>query len=132
MASVLREFTVETSADKAWDVIGDFAHGPLKLASGAFVSCDMGPENTRILTFPDGTKAKEQLVSRDDKIRRGVWRWVDDSVVHDNTTMQVFPEGDNTCRVIWIHDVLPDSAAEWLEPTMDRLVPLFQQSLKDL
>jgi len=131
MASVLREFTVGTSADKAWSVIGDFAHGPLKLAPDVFVSCDMEPENTRLLTFSDGTKAREQLISRDDKMRRGVWRWVDSGIIHDNTTMQVFPEGDNACRVIWVHDVLPDSAAEWLAPTMNKLVPLFQQSLNN-
>ena len=132
MASVLREFTIETSADKAWGIIGDFEHGPLKLAPSVFVGCSMEPENTRLLTFSDGTKAKEQLISRDDKLRRGVWRWVDGNVIHDNTTMQVFPEGEDRCRVIWVHDVLPDSAAEWLAPTMDKLVPLFQQSLTDL
>lgn len=129
MASVVREFTVDTSADKAWSIIGDFAHGPLKLAPGVFVGCDMEPENTRLLTFADGTKAREQLISRDDTLRRGVWRWVDDSVIHDNAIMQVFPEGDEKCRVVWVHDVLPDSASEWLAAAMDKLVPLFQQSL---
>jgi hypothetical protein len=130
MASVVREFTVAVPADKAWSIIGDFAHGPIKLASGIFAGCEMLEDNTRQLTFSDGVTAKEQLISRDDTLRRGVWRWVDENVEHDNTVMQVFPEGDDSCRVVWIHDVLPDSAAEWLAPTMDKLIPLFQESIE--
>ena len=130
MASVFREFIVKAPADRVWNVVGDFAGGSLKLAPEVFVGCKMLDATTRELTFADGMKAKEQLISRDDMARRGVWRWVDESVEHDNTVMQVFPEGNDTSRVVWVHDVLPDAAAEWLAPTMDALIPVFQESLE--
>lgn len=132
MASVVREFIVAAPIEKVWEIIGDFAQGPLRFAPGIFVGCELEAPDTRILRFSDGTEGIEQLVSRDEKTHRIVWRWVDEAIVHDNTIMQVMSEDQDTSRIIWIHDVLPHDAEVWLAPTMDKLIPVFQYAIKNI
>jgi len=62
--------------------------------------------------------------------RRIVYAWVADDVAHDNTSMQVFAESGDRCRLVWIHDSLPDRLTGWLATTMDRMSPVLQQTLK--
>jgi len=118
------------AAPRVWDVVGDFAGGPMRSAPGAFVGCDVDGD-VRTLTFADGTVASERLVARDDEARRIVWSWVGDEVVHDNTSMQVFALGDTRSRLVWIHDTLPDQLGDWLGTAMDQMVPVFRRALTD-
>lgn len=39
MASVIREIIIDAPRDKVWDVVGDFAKGPLRFAPGMLVDC---------------------------------------------------------------------------------------------
>jgi hypothetical protein len=128
MASVIREFTVNASVEEVWKVVGNFANGPLKFAPSVFVGCQLKTPDTRVLAFADGNSATEQLISCDEKTHRVAWRWVDENIIHDNTVMQVSAADAKKSRVIWSHDVLPNEAAKWLAPTMDMLIPLFQQT----
>lgn len=131
MASVIREIVIEAAADAVWSVVGDFVDGPMRMSAGAFVGCRMDGPDIRTLTFADGTAASERLVARDDQARRIVWGWVgDERVEHDNTSMQVFAEGETRSRLVWIHDTLPDELTGWLGTAMDQLAPVFQQALK--
>lgn len=86
--------------------------------------------DVRALTFADGTVVRERLVARDAPARRMVFAWVADDVAHDNNLGQVFPEGEGRCRLVWIHDTLPDELTGWLATTMDRMSPVLQQTLK--
>lgn len=61
-----------------------------------------------------------------------MWGWVGEGVAHDNTSMQVFAEGDGQSRLVWIHDTLPDELTGWLATAMDRLTPIFQQTFKGM
>lgn len=131
MASVIREIIIEEAADTVWSAVGDFANGPLRMASGVFVDCRLDEPDVRTLTFADGTVASERLIARDEQARRIVWAWVgDDRVDHDNTSMQVFADGDRRSRLVWIHDTLPAELTGWLATAMDQLAPVFQEALR--
>jgi hypothetical protein len=131
MASVIREIVIDAAPEKVWSTVNDFASGPLRMAPGVFVDCRLDEPDVRTLTFADGTVASERLIARDEEARRIVWEWVgDERVAHDNTSMQVFAEGESRSRLVWIHDTLPDELTGWLATAMDQLAPVFQQALR--
>jgi hypothetical protein len=130
MASVIREIIIDAPAEKVWSAIGDFANGPRKTSPGFFLDCRLDAPDVRALIFADGTVARERLIARDEQARRIVWGWIAEEVVHDNTSMQVFAEGEMQSRLVWIHDTLPDELRGWLAAAMDQLVPVFQENLK--
>jgi hypothetical protein len=134
MASVIREFVVEAPAEMVWAIIGDFANGPMLTSPGFYSDSRMEAPDVRAMTFAaDGTVVRERLVARDEQARRIVWAWIDDGVEHDNGSMQVFADGENHSRVVWIHDTLPDElAARIVAPGMDQSVPIIQEALRDL
>jgi hypothetical protein len=130
MASVIREIIIDAPAAEVWSAVGDFANGPRKTSPGFFVDCRLEAPDLRALVFADGTVARERLIARDEQARRIVWGWIADEVVHDNTSMQVFAEGETRSRVVWIHDTLPDELIGWLADAMDQLVPVLQENLR--
>jgi len=130
MGSVVREIAIDAPADRAWAVVGDFVDGPPRMSDGAFVDSRLVEPGVRALTFADGTVVRERLVTRDESARRIVFAWVGDGVAHDNTSMQVIADGADRCRLIWIHDTLPDELTGWLADAMDRLTPVFQRALR--
>lgn len=130
MGSVMKEIVIDAPADEVWAVVSDFVGGPLHMAGGALVDSRLVEPDVRALTFADGTVVRERLVARDEPARRMVYAWVGDDVAHDNTSMQVFAESERRCRLVWIHDTLPDELTGWLATTMDRMSPVLQQTLK--
>ena len=119
MASISKEITIGCNADDVWEVIGDFATGPSRMAPGYVVDTRIEAD-TRVVTFIDGTVAREQFVALDHENRRIVYAVVGDSLqpAHDNASMQVLADGEGHCRLIWIHDVLPDDLAPTLDAAM--------------
>jgi carbon monoxide dehydrogenase subunit G len=130
VGSVVREIIIDAAPEKVWAAVGDFENGPAQTSPGVFVDCRLERPDLRVLTFADGTVARERLIARDEHSRRIVWGWVGAEVVHDNTSMQVFPHGEAQTRLVWIHDTLPDELTGRLAAAMDQLTPVFQQSLK--
>ncbi len=132
MGSVIREIVIDAPTDHVWAVVSDFADGPVRMSGGAVVDSKLVAPDVRALTFADGTVVRERLVARDEPGRRIAYAWVGDGVAHDNTSMQVFADSAGRCRLVWIHDTLPDELTGWLASTMDRMVPVLQQALKSL
>ncbi len=132
MASVSRELAIESGAAEVWEVIGDFATGPSRMAPG-FVVDTRAEAALRVVTFADGTVAREQLVCVDHDNRRIVYTVIGDSLLpaHDNASMQVIPDGTNRCRLVWIHDVLPDDLAPHLGTAMDHGLTVMKQTFEE-
>ncbi|MGZ0145588.1 SRPBCC family protein [Kribbella sp. WER1] len=109
MASISKEIHLRTGADDAWRVIGDFHTGPERMAPGLVLDSRIAGDY-RLVTFADGTVARERLVAVDDTARRIVYSVVGDHIQpeHNNASMQIITDGDDGCRLVWIHDVLPD------------------------
>jgi hypothetical protein len=131
MASICKEILIRSSAEEVWEVIGDFSTGPSRMAPG-FVVDTCVDADSRVVTFADGTVARERLVSVNHDIRRIVYAVVGDSIrpAHDNASMQVVADGEAHCRLVWIHDVLPDDLATSLDTAMTHGLTVIKQTLE--
>ncbi|MFB4304745.1 SRPBCC family protein [Actinomadura sp. GTD37] len=131
MASIRREIMIRSSAEKVWEVIGDFNAGPSRMAPGFVVDTRVDGDS-RVVAFADGTVARERFVSIDDDTRRIVYAIVGESIQpdHDNASMQVVADGEGQCRLVWIHDVLPDDLAPSIDTAMAHALPVIKQALE--
>lgn len=131
MASIHIQFEIDLDADRVWQVIGDWANGPVAMARGHVVS-SQADRDVRVVNFATGTIARERLVARDDATRRIVYSLTGDTVRpdHDNAVMQIVPDGAGRCRFVWTRDVLPDELAEPLRVAMERAAPIIKRTLE--
>ncbi|MEV0670227.1 SRPBCC family protein [Mycobacterium sp. NPDC050441] len=133
MAWINVEFDIETDSARVWQVIGDWADGPVRMAPG-FVAASEADGDIRVVTFADGFIARERLVSRDDQARRIAYSLIGDAArpEHDNAVMQVVANGPHRCRFVWSRDVLPDGAAGGLGAVMEQAAPIIKGALENL
>ena len=119
MALIRTEILIAAAPAAVWDVIRDFAAGPLRMAPGFVVGCQADAD-VRVVTFADGVVARERLVTLDDE-RRLVYAVIGDSVRpdHDTAAMQVIPDDGGGSRLVWIHDVRPDDLAPAFRAAME-------------
>ena len=83
----------------------------------------------RIVTFHNGTVARELLVDCDDARRRLVYAIVNERVSHYNASVQVFADGQTRARLSWVVDVLPNEIAPYIAGQMDLAVRAMQEKL---
>ncbi|MGE5596260.1 MAG: SRPBCC family protein [Hyphomicrobiales bacterium] len=118
MASIHKSYFVDAPADAAWDAIRDFYAVDERVATGFVRACER-EEDARVVTFANGTSARELLVTLDDERRRLVYAVADSPrLPHHNASFEVQPEG-NGCRITWVADILPDALAPYIEQQMD-------------
>ena len=110
MASIHREATIHVPPEKAWDAVRDVGAIHTRLARG-FVTDVKLEAGARIVTFGNGTVAKELIVDVDDSARRLAWSVVGTQMTHHNASMQVFSDGNGGTRAVWIADLLPNELA---------------------
>lgn len=132
MAYISEEIVIESSADDVWEVIGDFAKGPSRMAPGLVVDTTAeGDERT--VTFADGTVVTEKLISLDHDVRRIAYSVVSGTVApeHDNAAMQIVAEGERRCRMVWTRDVLPAELAVPMGRVMVHCLTVVKKTLDD-
>ena len=71
--------------------------------------------DARIVTFSNGTVARELLVDCDDDRRRLVYAVISERLKQHSASVQVFAEGDGRSRLLWTVDVLPHEIAPYIE-----------------
>jgi carbon monoxide dehydrogenase subunit G len=119
MASIRKEFFVQAAPDRVWDALRDFGKVHQVLAAGFVVDCALEEGGAvRALTFANGLRARERLVSLEQDRRRLVYASEGGRATHHNASAEVVPEGSGS-RFIWITDVLPDALAPAIEAMMD-------------
>ncbi len=130
MASIRKEIAVDAAPDRVWDALRDVGRVHERVAPGFVVATQM-QDGARVVTFGNGMVARELIVDVDDDARRLVWSAIGGRLSHHNASVQVFPDGDGRCRVVWIADLLPneiageirgmiDQAARVMKPTLER------------
>jgi hypothetical protein len=131
MASIRIEIDIEADAAQVWEVIGDWADGPARMAPG-YVRSSRATDDVRVVTFADGFVARERLITRDDEARRIVYSLIGDTAApeHDNAVMRVVPDGPGRCRLHWARDVLPADAAQPLSAAMHEAAPIIKRALE--
>lgn len=129
MASIRIEREVSAPADRVWDAIRDVGALHTRLVPGFVVDTRL-EDGARIVTFGDGTVARELIVELDDARRRFAYSVRADGLLHHGATNEVVDLGDGTCRFVWTADVLPDAAAGRIGPMMVRGADVLKATLE--
>ena len=111
MASIRKEFLIEAHSEDVWAAVRDVGALHTRLAPGFVVDTRL-EDDARIVTFANGVVARELIVDIDDAVRRLVWAVVGGRMTHHNASLQVFAEGEDASRAVWIADLLPNDLAE--------------------
>lgn len=119
MASIHKEILIGASSAEVWAAVRDFGAIHRRLAPG-FVADARLDGDARIVTFANGTAARELLVDRDDVRRRLVYAVVSERVQQHSASVQVFAEGESHSRLVWTVDVLPNEIAPYIDAQMNQ------------
>lgn len=110
MASIRKEFSIVARPADVWDAVRDFGALHERLVPGFVVDARMEGD-ARIVTFANGMVAREVLVDLDDENRRLVYAVVGGRPTHYNASVQVFADGEEGSRLVWVIDLLPNDLA---------------------
>jgi hypothetical protein len=129
MASVRKDVVIDVRSDDVWAAIRDYGAVHRRLVPGFLTDCRIEGD-ARIVTFHDGRVARELLVDIDDDERRLVYAEPGGRFVTRSASVQVFSEGANRSRLVWINDFLPSEFAELMRANMDRAAVVMKQTLE--
>jgi Polyketide cyclase / dehydrase and lipid transport len=128
MASIHKEIIIDANPTDVWDALRDFGALHTRLAPG-FVTDTKLDGDARIVTFSNGSIAREMLVDCDDERRRLVYAIVSERLKQHSASAQVFAERDGRTRFAWIVDVLPNEVAPYMDAQMDLGLLAMQKAL---
>ena len=75
--------------------------------------------DARIVTFANGSVAREQLVDCDEARRRLVYAIANERMKHYSASVQVLADGEARSRLVWTVDLLPNEIARYVDGQMD-------------
>jgi carbon monoxide dehydrogenase subunit G len=110
MAAIHKQIDINRESEFVWQAIRDVGAIHRRLVPGFVVDCRLD-DDSRIVTFANGMVVRELIVDVDDSTRRHSWSARSEPFTHHNASVQVFPDGDDACRVVWIADLMPDEIA---------------------
>src|SRR5260221_6334336 len=99
MASIHKDILIDAPAVEVWDVIADFGALHTRLVPG-FVTDTQLDGDARIVTFSNGSSAREILVDCDPARKRLVYAIVSERVKQHSASVQVLSDGATRSRVI--------------------------------
>jgi carbon monoxide dehydrogenase subunit G len=129
MASIRKEIMVEVRPEHAWSAVRDVGNIHLRLVPG-FVTDARLEGDVRIVTFANGLVVCEPIVDIDDDHRRVAWAAVGGQFEHYNASLQVFAEGTDRTRLVWIADLLPNALAATVEGMIEQGLAVMKQTLE--
>ena len=119
MASLRRDIPLDARPDAVWDAVRDFGALHTRLVPG-FVRDTKLDGDVRIVTFANGTVAREQFVGCDDDRRRLAYTIASERLTQHSASVQIIAEGEARCRMLWTTDVLPHEIAPYISAQMDQ------------
>lgn len=118
MATVRKEFRSPRSAAEVWEKLRKF-DAVHELAPGFVKATGMEPSGARVVTFANGVKVREWLVTLDHEERRLVYAINDHpKYQHYSAAAQVLEDGAGS-RFVWTVDFLPDEMAGLQDASME-------------
>src|SRR5262245_51607771 len=129
MASIRREMRVKADPKDVWEAIRDVGAVHTRLAPGFVVDTRL-EEGARVVTFANGLVARELIVDVDDQARRLVWAVVSGRPTQHNASLQVCPEHDGGCRVVWIADLLPNELESTIAGLIDQGMSVMKKTFE--
>ena len=128
MASIHKDIPIDAHPGDVWAAVRDFGAVHQRLVPGFVLDARLDGE-ARIVTFANGTTARELLVDCDDTRRRLVYAVISERVKHYNALVQVAADGEARARLIWIVDLLPNEIAPYIAGQMDQAALAMQKAL---
>ena len=128
MASIHKDIPIDAHPDEVWDAVRDFGAVHRRLVPGFVLDARLDGD-ARIVTFANGTVARELLVDCDDARRRLVYAVVGERVKQHSASVQVLADGDARTRLVWIVDVLPHEIGPYIDSQMDQATLAMQKTL---
>lgn len=129
MASIHKEIHLAASSSDVWDAVRDFSAVHTRLAPGFVTECTMDGD-ARIVTFANGTVARELLVDCDDARRRLVYAIISERIKQHSASVQILDDSAGHSRFIWTVDVLPNEIAPYISAQMDEAVIKMKRKLE--
>ena len=129
MASIRREVSIDTPAERVWDAVRDVGALHTRLVAGFVIDCRIDGE-VRIVTFANGMVARELIVDVNDADRRLVWAAVGGRLTHHNASVQVFVEAAGRSRVVWVADLLPSELASAIAAMIEQGLVAMKKTLE--
>jgi hypothetical protein len=118
MASIHKDILIDAPAPAVWDAVRDFGALHTRLAPGFVLDTRLDGE-ARIVTFANGTIARELLVDCDEARQRLAYAVVSERLTQHSASIEIIADGDGRCRMIWLTDVLPHEIAPYISAQMD-------------
>jgi carbon monoxide dehydrogenase subunit G len=128
MASIHKELSIDARPEDVWAAVADFGAVHRRLVPGFVLDARLDGD-ARIVTFANGTVARELLVDCDHDRRRLVYAVVSERVKQHSASVQVLADGEARSRLIWIVDVLPNEVAPYIDAQMDQAALAMKKAL---
>ena len=128
MASIHKDISLDARPDDVWAAVRDFGAVHQRLVPGFVLDARLDGD-ARIVTFANGTVARELLVDCDEARRRLVYAVISERVKHYSASVQVLADGDARARLVWIVDVLPNEIAPYVDGLMDQAALAMEKTL---
>ena len=129
MATITKDIQIDQSKELVWDAIRDVGSIHKRLVPGFVLDCRLEGD-WRTVIFANGMIVRELIVSVDDEVCRHSWSARVESLTHHNASVQVFSEGADKCRVIWIADLMPNEAAQSIGEMIQHALNTMKQTLE--
>jgi carbon monoxide dehydrogenase subunit G len=129
MASIHKEILIEMRPENVWAAVRDVGAVHQRLAPGFVVDTRLEGDS-RVVTFGNGAVVRELIVDVDDEARRLAYAAVGGRTTHHNASMQVFAEGADRSRLVWITDMLPDNLAASISQLVEQGSAAMKQTLE--
>jgi hypothetical protein len=129
MATIRKEVFIRARPETVWSAVRDIGAIHTRLAPGFVTDVRLEP-GFRVVTFGNGTVAREAIVSIEDAERRLVWSVVGTRMTHHNGAAQVFAEPQAGSRFVWTADLLPDEVAPAIAAAMEQAMPIIKATLE--
>ena len=124
MASIHNDVPLNAPARDVWDAVRDFGALHRRLVPGFVTGCTLDGD-ARIVTFANGSVAREVLVDCNDARQRLVYAIANERLKHYSASVQVIADGDGKSRLLWTIDMLPNELAAYVqEQTRDAVIAL--------
>src|SRR6201995_3734181 len=103
MATIHKEIPLPAPAADVWDAVRDFGALHTRLVPGFVLDTKLDGD-ARIVSFANGTVARELKVDCDDARQRLVYAAISERVKRHSASVQVIADGETRCRLVWIVD----------------------------
>ena len=131
MASINKEIDINVDSLKVWDAVRDVGNVHIRLVPGYAAETRMDGD-IRILVMSNGNTVKEAIVAIDDCNYRLAYAVKETQmpIALHHASFQVFPEGENACRLVWITDILPHELEPEVRARIDRGAIVIKHTLE--